>query len=119
MKIRVLLVGLLALVGFVACAPSERPTLRPLLIKVSEPAKVGDTVTLQGRYLGSASNSFVIFGATDAGTGGTRATGDNIVAWSASEVQVKIPAGTKSGGNFVFVNVGGVISNGLPYSVTQ
>ncbi|NJK44157.1 MAG: cell surface protein [Pleurocapsa sp. SU_196_0] len=119
MKIRVLLVGLLAFVGFVACAPADRPTVRPLLIKISESAKIGDTVTIQGRYLGSAATAFAVFGANDAGQGGTRVAGDNVVAWSGSEVQVKVPAGTKSGGNFVFISVGGVLSNGLPFSVSQ
>jgi hypothetical protein len=119
MNIRFLLAGLLALVTFVGCAPADRPTLRPLLIKISEPAKVGETVIIQGRYLGSAANSVVIFGANDAGTNGIKAGGDNIVAWNASEVQVKIPAGAKAGGNFVFISVSGVLSNGLPYSITQ
>lgn len=119
MKIRALLAGLIALFAFVSCAPSDRPTVRPLLIKISEPAKVGETVTIQGRYLGGAANSVVVFGANDLGTGGTRASGDNIVSWSGTEIQVKIPVGTKAGGNFVFVNVGSVLSNGLPYNVTQ
>ena len=104
MNIRALLVGLIALFAFVSCAPSDRPTVRPLL---------------QGRYLGGASNSVVVFGANDLGAGGTKAIGDNIVSWSGTEVQVKIPEGTKAGGSFVFITVGGVLSNGLPYNVTQ
>lgn len=119
MNIRALLVGLIALFAFVSCAPSDRPTVRPLLIKISEPAKIGQTVMIQGRYLGGASNSVVVFGANDLGAGGTKVIGDNIVSWSGTEVQVKIPEGTKAGGNFVFITVGGVLSNGLPYNVTQ
>jgi hypothetical protein len=119
MNIRALLAGLIALFAFVSCAPSDRPTIRPLLIKVSEPAKAGQTVTIQGRYLGSSANGFVVFGANDLGGGGTKVGSDNVVAWGGNEVQVKIPDGTKAGGNFVFISVGGVLSNGLPYNVTQ
>lgn len=119
MNIRALLAGLIALFAFVSCAPSDRPTVRPLLIKISEPAKIGQTVTIQGRYLGGTANSVVVFGANDLGAGGTKATADNIVSWSGTEVQVKIPEGTKAGGSFVFISVGSVLSNGLPYNVTQ
>lgn len=119
MNIRALLVGLIAVSAFVSCAPSDRPTIRPLLIKISEPAKAGETVTIQGRYLGSSANGFVVFGANDLGVGGTKSVADNIVMWSGTEVQVKIPNGAKAGGNFVFISVAGVISNGLPYNVTQ
>ena len=63
MNIRALLAGLIALFAFVSCAPSDRPTVRPLLIKISEPAKIGQTVTIQGRYLGGTANSVVVFGA--------------------------------------------------------
>ena len=119
MNIRVLLAGLIAVSALGSCTPSDRPTVRPLLIKISEPAKVGETVMIQGRYLGGTANSTVVFGANDLGAGGTKAVADNIVSWSGTEVQVKIPAGTKAGGNFVFISVGGVLSNGLPYNVTQ
>ena len=119
MNIRALLAGSIALFAFVSCAPSDRPTVRPLLIKISEPAKIGQTVMIQGRYLGAAANSTVVFGANDLGAGGTKAAAANIVSWSGTEVQVNIPDGTKSGGNFVFISVGGVLSNGLPYNVTQ
>jgi len=119
MNIRALLAGLIALLAFVSCAPSDRPTVRPLLIKISEPAKIGQTVTIQGRYLGGTANSVVVFGANDLGAGGAKVTADNIVSWSGTEVQVKIPDGTKAGGNFVFISVGNVLSNGLPYNVIQ
>ncbi len=117
---KLLLIGFVALLGFVSCAPDAgRPTLRPVLIKLSEPAKVGETVTLQGRYLGSKDNGAVIFGADTVGNGGATATSADVVSWNASEIQVRVPANAKTGGNFVFVSVGGVLSNGMAYSITR
>jgi hypothetical protein len=119
MNTKVLFAGALAALAFTACAPSDRPTVRPLIIKLSESAKVGTTLTIQGRYLGSPSNSFVIFGANELGANGVRNAADGVTAWSSSEIQVTIPANAKVGGNFVFVSVGGVLSNAMPYSITQ
>jgi hypothetical protein len=119
MNTRLLFAGALALFAMTACAPSDRPTVRPLIIKLSESAKVGSTLTIQGRNLGSPGNSFVLFGANELGQGGVRNAADGVVAWSGTEIQVNIPANAKVGGNFIFVSVGSVLSNGMPYSITQ
>jgi hypothetical protein len=117
---KLLLVGLVALLAFTSCAPDlNRPTLRPVVIKLSEPAKIGETVTIQGRYLGSKENGSVIFNADANGNSGVSAGASDVVSWNASEIQVRIPAATRPGGNFLFVNVGGVLSNGMAYSVTK
>ncbi len=120
MKIRFAFVALLAVAGLVSCNPDlNRPTTRPVLIKLSEPAKVGTVVTIQGRYLGSSQNAAVIFSADTLGNNGAPATASDIVAWSGSEIQVRVPLAARAGGGFVYVNVGGVLSNGLPFSITR
>ncbi len=114
----VLLVSVAAL--FVSCAPNiDRPSVRPVLIKLSEPAAVGQTLTIQGRYLGGPVNSFVVVGAEEDGAGGVKNTGADVVSWSGSEIVLRVPAGTRPGGRFVYVEVGGVRSNFLSYSVSQ
>ena len=118
MKIRALLLALLSLLAVAGCAPSaDRPSLRPLIVKVSEPAAAGQPVTIQGRYLGGPANSQVIFRADENGRGGVTPQAGDVVSWTASEIVVKVPAGTRPGGGFLFVNVGGVLSNGMPYAV--
>lgn len=117
---KVFLAAVVALLAFTSCAPDlSRPTVRPVVIKLSEPAKVGETVSIQGRYLGSRDNGFVLFNADPNGTAGVKSAEADIVSWNASEIVVKIPAATRSGGNFLFVSVGGVLSNGMIYSVTK
>lgn len=117
---KVFFTAVVALLAFVSCAPDfNRPTVRPVLIKLSEPAKVGETVTIQGRYLGSRDNGFVLFNADSNGATGVKSADTDVISWSASEIVVKIPAATKSGGNFLFVSVGGVLSNGMIYSVSK
>jgi hypothetical protein len=112
----VLLAAVTAL--FVACTPSpDRPSVLPVLIKLSEPAAVGQNLTIQGRYLGGPSNSSVTFGADEIGNGGVKNSSADVVSWTSTEIVLKVPVGARPGGHFVFVDVGGVRSNFLPYSV--
>jgi hypothetical protein len=117
---KLIVAAAVALLAFTSCAPDlSRPTLRPVLIKLSEPAKIGETVNIQGRYLGSKDNGFVLFNADANGTTGIKTSEADVVAWSASEITVKIPASAKTGGNFLFVSVGGILSNGMAYSISK
>jgi hypothetical protein len=117
---KLLLIGIVALLAFTSCTPdANRPTLRPVIIKLSEAAKVGETITIQGRYLGSKDNGVVLFGADAAGGAGVASALSDIVSWNASEILVKVPATARIGGNFLFVSVGGVLSNGMVYSITK
>jgi hypothetical protein len=101
-----------------ACAPSaDRPSLKPVLIKLDKAVAPGEVLMIQGRYLGGPQNSQVIFNADDIGNNGSEAPNANVVSWTSTEINIKVPAGTRPTGRFVFVRVGGVLSNGLPYSV--
>lgn len=112
----VLLASVAAL--FVSCAPNaDRPSVLPVLIKLSEPAAVGQNLMIQGRYLGGPSNSIVVLGADDQGNGGVKNASSDIVSWTSTEIVLKVPAGARPGGRFVYVEVGGLRSNFLPYSV--
>ena len=127
MKIRFLPLAALALAAITSCAPVyEPPSLRPVLMKASAtdangPASAapGQPVVLQGRHLGGAVNGTVIFRADDRGRSGVRSATADIVSWSTSEVVVRVPASATPGGGFVYVEVAGVLSNGLPFSVGQ
>jgi hypothetical protein len=109
---------IVALLAFTSCAPDlNRPTVRPVIIKLSVAVKVGEVVTIQGRYLGSKDNGSVLFNADPSGNFGVTALAEDVVSWTPSEIQIKVPAASKTGGNFLFVNVGGVLSNGMIYSI--
>jgi hypothetical protein len=98
---KLLFAAAVALLAFTSCAPDlNRPTLRPVLIKLSEPAKIGETVNIQGRYLGSKDNGFVLFNADSTGASGIKTAEADVVSWTASEITVKIPATAKTGGNY-------------------
>ncbi len=117
---KLLLIGVVALLAFTSCAPdANRPSLRPVIFKLSEAAKVGETVTIQGRYLGSKDNGVVLFNADPFGKNGISSSATDVVSWSASEIQIRIPIDARTGGSFVFVNVGGVLSNAMAYSITK
>ncbi len=118
MKIRMLALAGLAVTLLGACAPStEAPSRAPLIIKVSEPATVGQPVTIQGRDLGGPSNSVVVFRADEVGDGGVEAEPSDIVSWTSNLVVIKVPKAARPGGAFLFVKVGGVLSNAMPYSI--
>jgi YD repeat-containing protein len=68
---------------------------------------VGTTVTITGSSFGaSQGSSIVTFNGTSAAT---------VYSWSASSIEVAVPSGATTG-NLV-VTVGGVASNGMPFTV--
>ncbi|WP_342667498.1 IPT/TIG domain-containing protein [Deinococcus pimensis] len=94
-------------------------TVTPMLFKVSESARVGETVTVQGRYLGGPSTGRVRIGADERGLGGFVVPKDAVVSWTDSQVVFKVPAGAPAGGSYLFVEVGDMRSTSLPFSIRQ
>ncbi|MDV6374034.1 IPT/TIG domain-containing protein [Deinococcus arenicola] len=113
-----LLIGTLA-----SCAPTTSAdqfvTVKPVLIKVSEPAIRGGSLTIQGRYLGGSIGGRVRLGATETGEGGYVFPASAVQTWTDSEIVLTIPDDAPLGGSWLFVDVGGKQSTGLPYSVRQ
>ncbi|MFW8625386.1 IPT/TIG domain-containing protein [Deinococcus sp. ME38] len=94
-------------------------TVTPVLIKVSESAARGGTVTVQGRYLGGPSTGRVRLGADERGQGGFLFPASAVRSWTDSEIVLTIPADAPVGGSWLFVEVAGRQSTGLQYSVRQ
>ncbi|HWG84574.1 MAG TPA: cell surface protein [Deinococcales bacterium] len=120
------LVPLLAVLVLGACAPAaERPSLRPVVFTATRgidgpsAAAPGQEVVIQGRYLGGPSTGSVIFRADERGEGGTRAQAKDIVSWGADNIVVRVPEDTAAGGGFIVVEVQGVKSFGMPFSITE
>lgn len=68
---------------------------------------VGTSVTINGANFGSSQGTnFVTFNGTTA----------SVVSWSASSIVASVPGGATTGN--VTVAVGGVVSNGVPFTVT-
>ncbi|MFC4425502.1 IPT/TIG domain-containing protein [Deinococcus navajonensis] len=115
--------SLLCLGALASCTPSiqgaSQVTVTPMLIKVSEPAARGGTLTIQGRYLGGPATSRVRLGADERGEGGYVFPATAVRSWSDTEIVLTIPADAPVGGSWLFVEVGGLRSTGLPYSVRQ
>jgi hypothetical protein len=104
------LTGLLALM-IAACAPTSQvaSNVVPTLISARPSSATGEVV-LQGRYFGGGGEgSHVLVGADVLGEGGTRVTASS---WTPNRIEFTAPAGTGPG--FVYVVVGGMLSNGLP-----
>jgi hypothetical protein len=125
MKLPLLALAVAAAVFTSACTPLATAT-RPVVMKISTngvlgPAQgaIGTPVTIQGRDLGGPASSTVLFGADDLARGGVVNAAADVVSWTPSEIVVKVPAGLKAGGGYVFVTVQGVRSNGLSFSVGQ
>ncbi len=109
---------------FASCAPRQTGmdqfvTVTPLLIKASESVPRGGTLTVQGRYLGGPATGRVRLGADESGTGGYLIPPTAIQSWTDSTIVLTIPADAPVGGSWLFVEVGGKQSTGLPYSVRQ
>ncbi|GAA5512188.1 hypothetical protein Dcar01_00902 [Deinococcus carri] len=113
-----LFVGVLA-----SCAPRQQAvagvTVTPVLIKLSEPAARGGTLTIQGRYLGGPSTGKVRLGTDMTGAGGYVFPASAVQSWTDSQIVLTVPADAPVGGSWLFVEVGGMRSTGLPYSVRQ
>jgi hypothetical protein len=90
-----------------------------MLIKASESAARGGTVTVQGRYLGGPSSGRVRLGANENGEGGYVFPAAAVQSWTDTQIVLTVPADAPVGGSWLFVEVGGMRSTGLPFSVKQ
>ncbi|ADV67477.1 IPT/TIG domain-containing protein [Deinococcus maricopensis] len=121
---KVLLVSGILLAGALAsCAPRANTvvgvTVTPMVVKVSEGAQRGQTVTVQGRYLGGPSTGRILLGATESGADGYVVPASDIVSWTDTEIQFRVPANAVPGAGWLFVRVNNMLSTGLPFSVRQ
>lgn len=124
--VRFFLTSLLFTGVLASCAPRQQATaaeqlvtVKPVLYKVSQPVVRGGSLTLQGRYLGGPASAQVRLGAGSGGQGGVVLPASAIVRWTTNEIVLTVPADLPPGGGYVFVRVGSLDSNGLPYSVGQ
>lgn len=110
-----LMTGLLA-----SCTPtattSQTVNVTPVLVKLSDTAPRGGTLTIQGRFLGGASVGRVLLGNADGKT--VYAFPQSAVqSWNDTEIVLTIPEDAPIGGNWLMVESGGHVSAGLRYSV--
>ncbi|GGK88181.1 IPT/TIG domain-containing protein [Deinococcus radiotolerans] len=122
--LRFFVASLLMAGGLVACAPAQQSasqmvTVTPMLIKTSESAPRGGTLTVQGRYLGGPSTGKVRLGASETGDGGYVFPASAVQSWTDTQIVLTVPADAPVGGSWLFVEVGGMKSTGLPFSVKQ
>lgn len=121
---RIFLLGSLLLVGTLAsCAPSigtvQGVTQTPVLVKVSSGAAKGEAVMVQGRYLGGPSTGRIRLGADENGAGGYLIPTAAVVSWTDSEIVFNVPTNAPAGGSWLFIEVNGRQSTGLPFSVSN
>lgn len=117
--------------ALVSCAPRTQATtmtagtpvggvtVKPVLYKVSPSAAVGQSVTVQGRFLGGAKTAVITLGAEHDGSGGYRVPETAVTNWTDSEITFTVPANAPVGGSWLFVTVGDQVSNGLTFSIKQ
>ncbi|ABF45417.1 cell surface receptor IPT/TIG [Deinococcus geothermalis DSM 11300] len=121
--VRFFLTSLLFVGALASCAPRQQAvagvTVTPVLIKLSESAPRGGTLTIQGRYLGGPATGRVRLGADATGTGGYVFPASAVRSWTDNEIVLTLPGDAPVGGSWLFVEVGGRQSTGLPYSVRQ
>lgn len=123
MVLRVLVCGVLLLPALSGCMPREAGTtgvtVTPMLLKVSEAARAGERVTVQGRFLGGPATGRLRLGADERGEGGLLVPASAVESWTDSRIVFRVPPGAAAGGGWLFVEVGGLRSTGLPLSVRQ
>ncbi len=120
---RIILLGSLLLVGTLAsCAPRVGTvagvTQTPVLVKVSSGAAKGEAVTVQGRYLGGPTTGRIRLGADENGQGGYLIPSDSVRSWTDSEIVFSVPVTAAAGGSWLYIEVNGRQSTGLPFSVS-
>lgn len=121
-----LLLGSVLLGTLVSCAPRTDTanamlgvTQRPVLVKLLQSAVRGQDVTVQGRYLGGISGAHLRLGADADGHGGYLIPDSAIKTWNDTSIVFTVPSNAPVGASWLFAEVGGVQSTGLPLSVTQ
>ena len=97
-----------------ACAPQAANVYNTVMPQIFSIRSQGDSLFIQGRYLGSGQGSieagnYVLIGANALAEGGMVYPA---VSWTNSRIEVPVPAAQNLG--HVFVYVDGVPSNGLP-----
>lgn len=121
--LRVLIASFLLLPLLAGCAPRSQAvagvTVTPVLLKVGEAARPGETVTVQGRHLGGPVTGRVRLGADETGAGGYLIPASAVVSWTDSKIVFRVPQNAPVGGGWLFVEVADMRSTGLPYSVRQ
>jgi IPT/TIG domain len=93
-------------------------TQTPVLVKVSSGAAKGEAVTVQGRYLGGPATGRIRLGADENGQGGYLIPTASVTSWTDSEIVFSVPATSPAGGSWLFIEVNGRQSTGLPFSVS-
>ena len=121
---RVFLLGSLLLVGGLAsCAPRAVTvmgvTQTPMLVKLSSGAARGQAVTVQGRYLGGPATGRIRLGANEDGQGGYLIPVAAVTSWTDSEIVFTVPSDAPAGGSWLFIEVNGRRSTGLPFSISN
>ena len=121
---RIFLLGSLLLVGTLAsCAPRATTvvgvTQTPVLVKVSSGAAGGQDITVQGRYLGGPATGRVRLGADENGIGGYLLPIAAVRSWTDTEIVFTVPSDAPAGGSWLFIEVNGKQSTGLPFSVSN
>ena len=110
---RNLLLPLLALFLLAACAPQAQTVATSVLPQIFSVKADGDTITIQGRYLGTGqggyeAGNYVLVGADMNGIGGNAYTA---TSWTNTHIQVTLTSTEPSG--TVHVVVDGQRSNAL------
>lgn len=121
---RFILTSLLLTGVVTSCSPMTQQkvagvTVTPMLVKASEAASLGNTLTIQGRYLGGPSTGKIILGADENGKAGYTMPTDSVKSWTDSEIVVMIPKEAPVGGSWLFIEVNGRKSTGLPISIRK
>lgn len=105
-----------------SCAPApttNRATITPIIYKLSEPVPRGGALTIQGRYLGGPSVGKIRFATDENGKGGFLFPASAVQKWTDDTIVVTVPMNAPIGGGFVVVEVDGMQSIPMPYSVSQ